>query len=83
MAIRAKAVSVATSVNWVSNYAVSVSFLDVGHALSTSRSHPDKHPDGAFWLYCAISVAGWVWLYLTMPETKGKSLEEIEGLFRD
>jgi SP family myo-inositol transporter-like MFS transporter 13 len=78
---RAKALSIATGVNWLSNYIVSATFLDVATALSTAHQDKDKHPDGAFWLYAAISAAGWWWLYLRMPETKGKSLEEIEALF--
>ncbi|MCL5279575.1 MAG: sugar porter family MFS transporter [Planctomycetes bacterium] len=35
-------------------------------------------PAGTFWLYAAICVAGFVFILLKLPETKGKSLEEIE-----
>ncbi|KAK3272285.1 hypothetical protein CYMTET_19412 [Cymbomonas tetramitiformis] len=81
---RAKAISIATSVNWVTNYVVAATFLDVSKALSTAQetSEKSKHPDGAFWLYAGISMIGWLWLYWKMPETKGKSLEEIERMFR-
>ena len=30
---------------------------------------------GLFALFCVI---GWIWIFLQVPETKGRSLEEIE-----
>ncbi len=33
---------------------------------------------GAFWLYAAICVAGFFYIFRRLPETKGKTLEEIE-----
>lgn len=33
---------------------------------------------GTFWLYGVISVAGFLFIYRKLPETKGKSLEELE-----
>jgi sugar porter (SP) family MFS transporter len=33
---------------------------------------------GTFWLYAAICVAGFVFIFRRLPETKGKSLEQIE-----
>jgi SP family sugar porter-like MFS transporter len=35
-----------------------------------------------FWTYAAICVAGLLFLYFCLPETKGKSLEEIETSLR-
>jgi SP family myo-inositol transporter-like MFS transporter 13 len=52
---RARALSIATGVNWLSNYVVSATFLDVAKALSTAHTDAEKgkHPDGAFW-YCVV-----------------------------
>jgi len=33
---------------------------------------------GTFWTYAAVCLAGLVYLYHRLPETKGKTLEEIE-----
>ncbi|EEC05675.1 Slc2A8 protein, putative [Ixodes scapularis] len=37
--------------------------------------------DGLFWFYGSIMAAGFVVVMVVLPETKGKSLEEIEQLF--
>ncbi len=41
------------------------------------------NPAGAFWFYGVIAVLALVWGYFFIPETKGKSLEDIENLWRN
>ena len=41
-----------------------------------------SHSFGSFWLYAAISSAGWLLLFFTLPETKGKTVEEVGALFQ-
>ena len=36
---------------------------------------------GTFWIYSAICVCAFTYLLRNCPETKGKSLEELEQLF--
>jgi SP family myo-inositol transporter-like MFS transporter 13 len=36
---------------------------------------------GTFWMYACLAFAGAILLALILPETKGRSLEEVEGLF--
>ena len=40
-----------------------------------------EHRYGAFWLYMGVAVLGIAYFHIALPETRGKSLEEIEALF--
>jgi MFS family permease len=71
--VRGAAMSTVTVTNWAWNLVVAVTFLTLvgflGHA-------------GAFWLYGVIAICAWVFFYFLVPETKGKTLEEIEAHWR-
>jgi SP family galactose:H+ symporter-like MFS transporter len=71
--IRGAAMSAVTVTNWALNLVVAVTFLTLvgilGHA-------------GTFWLYGGIAIGAWVFFYFLVPETKGKTLEQIEAHWR-
>jgi SP family galactose:H+ symporter-like MFS transporter len=67
--IRGAAMSVVTVTNWALNLVVAVTFLTLVGVLGQA---------GTFWLYGAIAVGAWIFFYLLVPETRGKSLEQIE-----
>ena len=67
--IRGRGVAVATAVNWGSAFLVSQGFLSLVDAIGSSLS---------FWLFAVFCSIGWVWIYYTVPETKGQTLEEIQ-----
>ncbi|HKI86554.1 MAG TPA: sugar porter family MFS transporter [Thermoanaerobaculia bacterium] len=71
--IRGRAMSVGTVVNWSANAIVAVSFLTLTQGLGKA---------GTFWLYGAIGIGSWFFAYFLVPETKGKTLEEIEAHWR-
>lgn len=66
--VRGPAMSVATTVNWASNLLVALTFLTLLDALGES---------GTFWLYAGICVLALLFVIAKVPETKGKSLEQI------
>ncbi|ORY00194.1 general substrate transporter [Basidiobolus meristosporus CBS 931.73] len=72
LSIRGKASGIATAANWIFNLIISMTFLSLTQSISQA---------GTFWLYGGIACLGWLFVYFLLPETKGKSLEEIRGLF--
>jgi MFS transporter, SP family, galactose:H+ symporter len=71
--IRSSTEGLAAAFNWGSNLLVSLTFLTLMQALGASRT---------FWLYGVLAVAGWIFSYYLVPETKGRTLEEIETFWR-
>jgi len=69
--IRGRAMSVATFTIWSSCYVVAQTFPML-------NDNPAIGPALTFWVYGACSLAGLIFVVTTVPETKGRSLEEIE-----
>ena len=67
--IRGRATSLATSALWAACLAVTFTFLTIVESLGAS---------GAFVLYAILSLITFLFVYLCVPETHGKSLEEIQ-----
>ncbi|KAM3878075.1 LOW QUALITY PROTEIN: solute carrier family 2, facilitated glucose transporter member 10 [Diretmus argenteus] len=67
--IRGRAFSFINCFNWAANLLVTFSFLNVIDAIGLS---------GTFLLYGVTGVVAVVFLFYMLPETKGKSLEEID-----
>jgi hypothetical protein len=39
-------------------------------------------PSWTFWLYGLLALGAWLFSYYLVPETKGRTLEEIEGFWQ-
>ena len=72
--LRSCATSVTTTSNWVANFAVSMSFAPV---LSF-----DLGKVVVWGFFALVGVISWIFIFTLLPETKGKTLEEILLLFR-
>ncbi|MFZ2005237.1 MAG: sugar porter family MFS transporter [Stellaceae bacterium] len=69
LALRGRAMSLATVANWVFNLIVSATFLDLVSAVGSA---------GAFLIYAILSVVALWFVVVKVPETKGHTLEQIE-----
>lgn len=67
--VRGRAMSLATVANWGFNMLVAATFLTLTDKLGKA---------GTFWLFAIICIAGIIFTYFFVPETKGYTLEEIE-----
>lgn len=70
--IRGLAASVAVGALWIACFFLTYSFPILNKSLGAA---------GTFWIYAAICAAGFLFTYAKLPETKGKTLEEIEQSF--
>jgi sugar porter (SP) family MFS transporter len=67
--IRGRAMAIATVILWFSDFLVSLTFPVIADRFNESS---------AFWLYALMCIIDFIFMLLVLPETKGKTLEEIE-----
>jgi len=69
--IRGAAMSLAAVSLWIGNFSLTFTFPTIKENLGWTLN---------FWLYAVICIIGFFVIVYKLPETKGKSLEEIENL---
>jgi sugar porter (SP) family MFS transporter len=69
LSLRSKAMAVCTAANWAANFLVSYFFLQLIGAAGRPAT---------FWIYAGIGVLAVVFFAIRVPETKDRSLEQIE-----
>jgi len=67
--VRGAAMGMATLILWFADFVVTLTFPVISDRF---------HPASAFWLYAAMCALDLVFMWFFLPETKGKTLEEIE-----
>jgi len=68
--VRGMAMAIATFSLWAACFVLTYTFPLLNNGLGAA---------GTFWLYGGICVLGTIFIFFKLPETKGKSLEEIES----
>jgi SP family galactose:H+ symporter-like MFS transporter len=71
--VRGLAMSIVTEANWGSNLIIALTFLTLVQLLGRS---------GTFWLYAGVGILALIFTYAYVPETKGRTLEDIEEHWR-
>jgi sugar porter (SP) family MFS transporter len=69
--VRGAAMAIATTALWIASFVLTYTFPFLNKLLNAS---------GTFWLYAVICAAGFLFIFIKLPETKGKGLEEIETI---
>jgi sugar porter (SP) family MFS transporter len=69
--VRGAAMAIATTALWIACFVLTYTFPILNKLLNAS---------GTFWLYAFICLSGFLFILKRLPETKGKSLEEIEKM---
>ena len=74
LAVRGVGMSIGSLAHWGFNAIIAYTFLKLVNSIGIAST---------FWAYSLVCLAGLVWGYFYIPETKGKSLEEIEKHWRE
>jgi sugar porter (SP) family MFS transporter len=72
--VRGRGVAVATAINWFAAWVVAQTFLTLVNAIST---------EGTFLLFAGFCVVTFVYVRWFLPETKGKTLEQVQKMWSD
>jgi MFS transporter, SP family, galactose:H+ symporter len=72
--VRGRGVAVATAINWFAAWVVAQTFLTLVNAIST---------EGTFLLFAGFCVVTFIYVRWFLPETKGKTLEEVQKMWSD
>ncbi|XP_046640468.1 facilitated trehalose transporter Tret1-like isoform X2 [Daphnia pulicaria] len=70
--VKGPGVSIATFTNWFLAFVVTKTFVNIQSAITSA---------GAFWMFGVCCVIGSLFGLFILPETKGKTQEEIQSLF--
>jgi sugar porter (SP) family MFS transporter len=68
--IRGAAMSVAVGALWIACFILTLTFPLMNAKLGAA---------GTFWIYAMICALGFIFIKIKLPETKGRTLEQIEG----
>ena len=77
--IRGKAMSIGVAAQWIMNFVVSLTFPMMDGSTFLNQHF---HHGFAYWLYGAGSILAALFVLRWVPETKGRSLESIEHLWK-
>ncbi|KAM7250983.1 hypothetical protein ACFE04_022866 [Oxalis oulophora] len=70
--LRAQGTSIGVAVNRVTSGIISMTFLSLTKGITIG---------GAFFLFFGIATIAWLFFFTLLPETQGRTLEDMEGLF--
>lgn len=73
--VRGRAMSVATFAIWTACYIVAQTFPML-------NDNPAIGPAKTFWIYAVVSLVSFLFVLAMVPETKGRTLEEIEASWK-
>ena len=76
--IRGRAMALAVAIQWIANYLVSWTFPIMN---DSSFLQENFHNGFAYWVYGFMGILAAIFMWKFVPETKGKSLEEMEKIW--
>lgn len=77
--IRGRAMAVAVAAQWISNYLVSWTFPMMDKSTFLTGLF---HQGFSYWIYGVMGILAALFMWKYVPETKGKTLEEMERLWK-